>query len=205
MIVWTDIETTGLDERTGQILEVAMVVTDDELVEQRAYEIVIWQDGDPSACMDAVVLEMHTKNGLLHELEHDSKTAVRGVAFAERTLIEWLLSTPLAAVKDYRGVPLAGSTVGFDRRWLRHHMPRLEGMFSHRSIDVSSVTELAKRWGMPIYEGRPKSTERHRALVDVRGSIELLRYYRKFKFVGDASHWMGQALIEALGEPPVKP
>jgi oligoribonuclease (3'-5' exoribonuclease) len=67
--------------------------------------------------------------------------------------------------------PFAGSTVSFDRNWLREHMPKLEGLFSYRSIDVSSVTELAKRWAPKVYENRPKAGAAHRALADVRESI----------------------------------
>lgn len=177
MILFVDIETTGLDERKGNILEVAMVITDDNLNEQAFKQIVIGHQVISE--MDTVVFEMHTKNGLLKELPEGC--APQSV---ERYMIEYLFH--LQPVKEYRNVPLAGSTVGFDRRWLRHHMNGLEGMFSHRSIDVSSITELAKRWAPAIYEGRPKSTEMHRALPDARGSIELLRYYRDKGFISVA-------------------
>lgn len=81
--------------------------------------------------------------------------------------------------------PLAGSTVGFDRRWLKEHMPKLEALFSYRSVDCSSLTELAKRWAPSVYEARPRAEHAaHRALADVRESISLLRFYRDRGFVG---------------------
>lgn len=82
--------------------------------------------------------------------------------------------------------PLAGSTVAFDRRWLREHMPALEKLFHYRSIDVSALVELARRWAPEVDKARPKGEggAKHRALADVRESISYLRYYRKTGFVG---------------------
>jgi oligoribonuclease len=184
MIVWTDVESSSLDERTGHLLEVALVVTDDDLNEVAATSIVVRPVGiDVDAIeMDDVVREMHSKNGLLDELRangglrrHEAELAL--VAFVEGVFKD----VPTYALSQ---TPLAGSNVGFDRRWLRAHAPALEELFSYRSIDVSSLTELAERWTLEIYSLRPKAGEAHRALADVRESIACLKYYRDVGFIG---------------------
>jgi oligoribonuclease len=188
MIVWVDTETTGLNPMVAHahLLEVALVVTDDNLIEIAETSVLVKPIGYDIMYvvenMDPVVREMHTENGLIDELR-----AGKGVRryIAENTLIDWVWHDacgPLLALKD---TPLAGSTVGFDRNWLREHMPQFESLFSYRSIDVSSVTELAKRWASSIYEGRPKAEKKpHRALPDIKASIECLRYYRDKGFIG---------------------
>lgn len=183
MIVWTDIETTGLDEREDHLLEVALVITDDELKEVAVTStcvnpaLSLWNQ--MVAKLDPVVSAMHTKNGLLQLLWPKQKQNEEQAA-----LIEFMVTN--LPPEEIRKTPLAGSTVGFDRRWLRHHMPQLEGLFSYRSIDVSALTELAKRWAPLLYENRPKVDQAvaHRALEDVRASIALLRYYRENGFIG---------------------
>lgn len=190
MIVWTDVESTGLDERNGHLLEVALVLTDDELVEQGHFSVVVQPVGTTIdatvANMDVVVREMHTANGLIAELREGG--GVRRYE-AEEHIIKWLKGPCTSpeqeklSLESLSKVPLAGSTVGFDRRWLREHMPRLEALFSYRSIDVSSITELARRWSPSTYEGRPKAGKAHRALADVRESIAYLKYYSNVGFI----------------------
>lgn len=231
MIVWVDVETTGLDARSGHLLEVALVVTDDDLSEVAARDVVVRPVGADvdRVYMEPVVREMHQKNGLLadvrerglrrHEAEEVLVTFVRALAqvppvpsgkcarcgrreeehlpdgdgprhaiptrcpsvgagaattgFFEPEMLPVLPQTPLA-----------GSSVAFDRQWLAEHMPRLHGLFHYRSIDVSSITELARRWAPGIYAERPKAADaHHRALADIRESIEYLRYYRRSGFV----------------------
>jgi len=194
MIVWTDTETTGLDPERGDLLEVALVVTDDNLVEVAATSFVVqpfmplgfayWQEH-----LDPFIQDMHGKNGLLDAIERGEGV---GLQEAVTLLFAWartLDQRPYVGCFDLKKTPLAGSTVGFDRAWLRRHMPMLESLFSYRSIDVSSLTEIAKRWSPTIYEGRLKAKPEeiaHRALADVRESIAYLRYYRESGFVGGA-------------------
>ena len=183
MIAWVDVETTGLEEREGDLLEVAIVLTDDDLREIADRNLIVQPTRMSLDCvigfMDPNVREMHTKNGLIADLHRGYGLQKYEV---QTHLIDWLSAS---ALPDK--TPLAGSTVAFDRRWLRHHMPKLEALFSYRSIDVSSLTELAKRWAPAIYEGRPKAKPEevvHRALADVRESIAILRYYRESGFIG---------------------
>jgi len=196
VIIWVDTETSGLDPRNGHLLEVALVVTDDELNELGHVSSLVLPVGitikEMARDLDPVVLEMHTKNGLLDEL----LAATRGELFRRYAVEEYLLAflakhsvSGLSIHESFKRVPLAGSTVGFDRAWLKEHMPKFESMVSYRSIDVSSITELAKRWAPSVYEGRPKadpSSIAHRALADVRESIEILKYYCRCGFLGVA-------------------
>jgi oligoribonuclease len=205
-IVWCDLETTGLEPKTGSILEIAIVVTDDELnetlepivsiakpIHMRGYEV-----------MDDYVKKMHTTSGLMAKLYKAPEETLSGTAFAlrddlprlgdvERRVIDELFmcgGDREAYAKTLKGTPLAGSSIHFDRAWLHEHMDDLDKLFSHRMIDVSSFTECAKRWAPEIYAKRPglgpdgKPVPQHRALDDIRMSIETLRYYRKSGFIG---------------------
>lgn len=182
MIAWVDTETTGLDERKGELLEVALVVTDDELVERAATSMVVKPGCDVTKLdVPLVVREMHEKSGLLAAVAacQEDKLAVQA------KLTAWLGDT-FGRIEDLRQIPLAGSTVGFDRRWLRQHMPAVDALFHYRSIDVSALTELAQRWKPTAYASRPTLEKgvAHRALDDARASIDLLRHYRRCGFVG---------------------
>lgn len=181
MICWVDTETSGLEPREGALLEVALVVTDDELVEQTSVSVVVAPVGGSidEIKMDDVVYRMHVTNGLIAEVRAHGERRYE----AEAKLVEFALAT-CGGAEACKKIPLAGSTVGFDRRWLIEHMPRLEGLFSYRSVDASSFTEMAKRWSPAVYEGRPKAVNAaHRALADVRESIEILKYYKTAGFI----------------------
>jgi len=231
MLVWTDIESNGLQEHGGHLLEVALVITDDDLNEVAAQSTPVQPVDvlldEVIEKMDPYVRDMHTKSGLFddvrsigmrrHEAEimlkqfaelhfvgvpevvthkcvtcgkNESKHLPNGEFHSAFVLCpdgksdtDRFVPMMEAAIKH---TPMAGSTIGSDRRWLRAHMPRLEGLFGYRSVDVSSLTELAKRWNPAVYEGRPKAAAAHRALADVRESIAYLKYYRESRFiVGD--------------------
>lgn len=238
MILWTDIESTGFDERECHLLEVALVVTDDDLREQAATSVVLLPVGisvdEMVEKMDPYVRAMHTKNGLLDDVRRLGMRRYEGEDALVRFLHATFASVPDVAldkcvscgkreaehvaagppneealkvlwcpgpasgkswlpkmIPALSQTPFAGSTVSFDRRWLRAHMPTLEALVSYRSIDVSSLTELARRWSPEAYAGRPgagkaKEDLAHRALADVRESIAYLRYYRERNFVGGA-------------------
>lgn len=182
MIVWVDVETSGLDERVGHLLEVAMVVTFDDLREHASESVVLKASRiDEPDFFPLIVREMHEKNGLIRDVKERGLDLFTGAA----NLRDWLEKC-FGNVNDIRQVPLAGSTVSFDRRWLRHHMPEVEALFNYRSIDVSCLTELSSRWAPSVYANRPKAEKGkpHRALDDARASIEYLRYFRSSGFVG---------------------
>lgn len=190
MIIWVDTETTGLDERYGHLLEVAVVVTDDDLKESARMSTLTLPVGVSvdDLKMDEVVRAMHTRSGLLDALR---ESTVRRYE-AQANLHAFFQQA--ATLEELKKTPLAGSTIGFDRSWLHEHMPTIEGLFSYRSIDVSSINELASRWRPSIFEGRPgerdaqgKTISAHRAMPDILASIETLRYYRSVGFVGGAS------------------
>ena len=208
-----DIESSGLNERAGHLLEVALVATDDELKELAAISTLcrpVGIDVDDIQ-MDDVVREMHTKSGLLEELRASASRRYEAQAVLHAFLQQVESMCPPVEVREgeepkppFKDVPLAGNTIAFDRRWTREHMSTIEGMFSHRSIDVSSITELAKRWAPAIYTARPglgpdgKPVSEHRALPDIRASIETLRYYRKTGFIG----WVMPVDVEVLSPTP---
>jgi oligoribonuclease len=174
-LVWIDCEMTGLDLGTDALIELAVLVTDPELnVLGDGVDIVITPPADALAQMSAFVTEMHRNSGLL-ELLPDGVT----LAEAEAQALAYIR----AHVPDVRKAPLAGNTIGTDRTFLARDMPELESHVHYRNVDVSSLKELAKRWYPRIYFTAPTKSGNHRALADIRESIEELRYYREAMLV----------------------
>jgi oligoribonuclease len=174
-IVWIDCEMTGLDLQRDALIEVAVLVTDSELnVLGDGVDVVIACPDEALATMPDVVREMHTASGLLDELAN-------GVSMEEAQRM--VLDHVRELVPDPRRAPLAGNTVGTDRGFLARDMPELEQHLHYRIIDVSSVKELSRRWYPRAYFNAPRKNGGHRALADIRESIEELRYYRAAVFV----------------------
>jgi oligoribonuclease len=174
-IVWIDCEMTGLELGHDALIEVAALVTDSELnVLGDGVDVVIACPPEALESMPDVVREMHTTSGLLDEL-------ATGVSMeeAETRVLDYVR----AHVPDSGKAPLAGNSVGTDRGFLARDMPQLEGYLHYRIIDVSSVKELARRWYPRAYFAAPKKQGGHRALADIKESIEELRYYRAAVFV----------------------
>lgn len=177
MLVWIDLETQGLDEQVHQILEVALVVTDDDLNEVSMFTTLVQEyDGLERDQLETVVNEMHTKNGLYEALDNLNVGPTR-------EQVEQRLIGVLMAAGAEKCV-LAGSTISFDRAFLKRWMPDFHELLHYRNVDVSTINELARRWRPEVYEGRPQGDKAHRALADVRVSIETLRYYRRAGVVG---------------------
>ena len=175
LMVWADCEMTGLDLTTDALIEVAALVTDGELnVLGEGVDLVIRPSDQALEQMGDFVRTMHTTSGLLDQL-----AAGLSMADAEEQVLDYVRQY----VKEPRKAPLAGNTIGTDRAFLARDMPAFESYVHYRNIDVSSVKELARRWYPRAYYAAPAKSGNHRALADVRESIEELRYYRDAVFV----------------------
>ncbi len=174
-LVWLDLETTGIDDRACAILEIATIVTDKDLVVvDEGPDLVIRQPDSVLQRMDPWCVEQHGASGLTE----DSRKSKTRLADAETETLDFVRKHCL------RGkAPLCGSSIGFDRRFIMHHMPRLNGYLNYRNIDVSSIKELVRRWRPRIVE-KLETESTHRALDDIRESIEELRLYRRTVFRG---------------------
>ena len=171
-LVWIDLEMTGLVVETDVIVEIACIVTDSDLAPlDDGLQLVVHADAETLARMGDFVREMHTKSGLLPLIESSGTD----VAAAQRATLEY--------VKQYvpkaSNAPLCGNSIGTDRRFLARYMTELDDYLHYRSIDVSSLKELCRRWYPAVYRKRPGKAEHHRALDDIRESIEELRFYRE--------------------------
>ncbi len=165
---------TGLDPSVDELVEVAVVVTDFELeVLDPGLQIVIKPSDAALAQMGDFVRTMHATSGLDAELEH-------GVSLAEAELE--VLEYVQRFVPLERSAPLAGNTIGTDRMFIAKYMPVLDGFLHYRSIDVSSIKELSRRWFPRAYFQSPEKAGGHRALADILESIRELRYYRRAVF-----------------------
>jgi oligoribonuclease len=173
-MVWVDLEMTGLEPETCVIVEIATLVSDYELnVVAEGPCLVIHQSDEVLATMNAFVRELHTKSGLLERIRSSTVTleeaADQTLAFLEQ--------------HAHKGVsPLCGNSVWKDRAFLERYMPKVVSYLHYRMVDVSTVKELVKRWYPPRFHA-PKKKEVHRALDDIRESIDELRFYRSKVFV----------------------
>jgi len=174
-LVWIDCEMTGLDLATDALIEVAALVTDGELnILGEGVDLVIKPPQQAIDQMSQLVKDMHTSSGLLDRL-------ASGVSLAEAE--ERVLSYVREWAPEPKKAPLAGNTVATDRAFLVRDMPTLEAHLHYRIVDVSSVKELVRRWYPRVYFASPTKTGNHRALADIKESIDELRYYRAAVFV----------------------
>jgi oligoribonuclease len=174
-LVWIDCEMTGLDLGADALIEVAALVTDFDLnVLGEGVDVVVKPPQEAIDQMDEFVRNMHTVSGLLTELDN-------GITLREAE--EQVLAYIREHCPEGSRPPLAGNTVATDRAFLQRDMPELESFLHYRIVDVSSIKELARRWYPRTYFNSPPKTGNHRALADIRESIEELRYYRAAVFV----------------------
>jgi oligoribonuclease len=172
MLAWIDLEMTGLDPARHAIVEIATLITDDNLeLVAEGPELVIHQSPEVLALTDEVPRRMHETSGLMAQIE------------ASDISLQQATDLTLAFLKEHipepRSVPLCGNSIGTDRRFLAVHMNAVEEHLHYRSVDVSTLKELARRWNPTAMANAPKKAGGHRALDDIRESVEELRYYRE--------------------------
>lgn len=175
MLAWMDLEMTGLDPSRNTIVEIATLVTDDNLeIVAEGPDLVIATAAESLTGMDSVVKTMHTKSGLLTAIGESTTT----LADAGRQTLDFLKQH----IPEPRSVPLCGNSIATDRRFLVAYLPEIEEYLHYRSVDVSTIKELARRWYPEAFEAAPKKSGGHRALDDIRESVAELRYYRATVF-----------------------
>lgn len=193
-LVWVDVETTGLDPNVHVLLEVAIVVTDQNLQEiAEPFSVVIRPTFKAFAEMGDVVREMHLNSGLLAELDDGVDLEV-----ARDMVVTYLTNQ----VFPLGPAPLAGNNVGFDRAFLQAYIPDALPFVHYRNVDVSTVKELARRWAPELLETAPEKTGNHRALGDILDSIAELSHYRNMGLLRNAVHVARKGIVD---EPIVRP
>ena len=166
-LVWIDLEMTGLDVETCAIVEVAAIVTGDDLVPLGQYEAAIHQPQGVLAGMNDFVRNMHTQSGLLERV----RASQISVGQAERAICDLV-----AQYAKPREAVMAGNSIHADRRFISKYMPTLDGFLHYRQVDVSSIKVLANAWHPEIAKFEKKKA--HTALSDIRESLAELAYYR---------------------------
>lgn len=170
MIIWLDLETTGLNPKKESILELGMVVTDDLLkVVAQANWCSMFGTMAANSC-DEFIRKMHGANGLFAECA-ESDLLDEDI---EQEALEFLGNLGI----ESGTVQMAGNSIHFDRAFLRQWMPKLEAFFHYRQIDMTTVNELARRWSPELFAARPQA-KAHRALPDCYDSISLASYYQR--------------------------
>ena len=170
-----DLEMTGLDPARNVIVEIATLVTDDDLnIVAEGPDLVVHTTEDELAKMEPVVVDMHTRSGLLDEIRSSTLTLEEAGA----QTLEFIRTH----VPEPRTVPLCGNSIGMDRRFLAIHLPEIEEHLHYRSIDVSTIKELARRWYPEALAAAPRKATAHRAMDDIRESVAELVHWRSTVF-----------------------
>ncbi len=175
MLAWMDLEMTGLDHTQDVIVEMAVLVTDDELqIVAEGPDLVIAAPAEKLESMSDFVRDMHTRSGLLEAIRASTVT------------LEEAGSAVLAFLKEHiaepKSVPLAGNSIGTDRRFLAAYLPEIEDWLHYRSVDVSTIKELCRRWYPEVLAKAPGKQTTHRAMDDIKESVAELAYYREAVF-----------------------
>jgi oligoribonuclease len=169
-LVWIDMEMTGLEPDTDRVIEVAMVVTDSQLVKvAEAPVLVVHQPDSTLDAMDKWNKSTHARSGLIDKIKASSLT---------EAVVEERMLAFLAQHVPARTTPMCGNSICQDRRFMARWMPKLEAYFHYRNLDVSTLKELARRWKPEMMKGLSKHGK-HEALADIYESIEELKFYRE--------------------------
>jgi len=176
VLVWIDMEMSGLDPAKERIIEIATILTDGQLTEIAVGpELVIHQADELLAAMDDWNKTHHKASGLVDRVK--ASTITDGDAEAQT----------LAFINAHVGAKerpvLAGNSIHQDRRFIRRYMPTLDVRLHYRMVDVSTIKELARRWFPQVIAKQPLKKDTHRALDDIRESIDELRFYRANVFL----------------------
>jgi oligoribonuclease len=175
-LVWIDCEMTGLELTRDALIEIAVVVTDAELNPlDDGLDIVIHTHDDVLETMVPFVREMHASSGLTEAVRASTIT----LGDAETAVLDYVR----AHISEPKTAPLCGNSIATDRGFIARDMPVLDEYLHYRMIDVSSIKELARRWYPRVYYAQPVKGLAHRALADIRESIQELAYYRQTLFV----------------------
>ena len=179
LLVWMDLEMTGLDPEKERIIEVATLITNGNLeVIAEGPELVVHQDDSILNAMDEWNTTHHGESGLIDRVRastiDDAAAEKQTLAFIEKHC-------------PRRTAPLAGNSIHQDRRFLARYWPTLNEYLHYRNVDVSTVKELARRWYPAELEAAPVKKGAHRAMDDIRESIAELAYYRQAVFKGPAA------------------
>lgn len=166
---------TGLEIGVDEICEIAVIVTDQELKPvHEGLQLVVKPSRKAMKNMGEFVTQMHTDSGLIEEIP-----AGISIKKAEAQVLDYIKQW----ITEPRTAPLAGNSIGTDRMFLNRQTPEFDSFLHYRNIDVSSLKELARRWYPKVYFQLPKKQGDHRALADIRESIQELRYYREVLLV----------------------
>jgi oligoribonuclease len=184
---------TGLDLRRDALIEVAVIVTDSDLNPlDEGLDVVIHTADDVLDTMIPFVAEMHASSGLTDLVKASTVT----LGEAERQVLDYIKSH----VPEPKKSPLCGNSIATDRSFIARDMPSLDEHLHYRMVDVSSLKELAKRWYPKVYDSQPAKGLAHRALADIRESIQELAYYRRTLFVSQPgpTHDEARAVAQAV-------
>jgi oligoribonuclease len=175
LLVWMDLEMTGLDPQRERIIELAVLITDGDLtLIAEGPELVIHQPDEVLAAMDDWNTRHHNASGLVAKVRASTVTE----AEAEAAVVGFIN----AHVPPREKPPLSGNSIHQDRRFIRRYLPALDARLHYRMVDVSTIKELGRRWYPEVHARRPPKNESHRALDDIRESINELRFYREHMF-----------------------
>ena len=176
---WFDLETTGLDEHAGVLLEWGLALANDEkdgdmqVTDEWSGVVHHTVHALADLTIDPFVMRMHTDNGLWKEVDESTITLAESDEFLAGLCCE------VAGRDDVRGIILAGNSVHFDLRWVRVHLPKFAKHLSHRVFDVSTLKGAETSWGEPLEYPEANA---HRALPDVRASIAAAAAYRRRRY-----------------------
>lgn len=169
LLVWLDMEMTGLEPERERIIELAMIVTDNDL--NPVAESPVWVVHQSDAVLDAMDdwnKKTHGRSGLIDRV----RASTLDEAAVEAAALAFMVEHVPQGVS-----PMCGNSIGQDRRFMVRYMPRLEAWFHYRNLDVSTLKELCRRWRPEVAKGFVKKAD-HTALADIRESIAELQYYR---------------------------